>query len=203
MKSNSFELHIKNFLIYNEIEKNRSLATLQNYDLYLNRFKKWCLDNKINDLSKIDNKIITNYRLWLNRFTTKYGENLSKRTQNYHLIALRSFFKYLSKNDVKTIAPEKIELAKTDEREIAFLEGNELERLLDAPTKLKQAEILKLRDRSILEVLFSTGLRVSEISNLLKEQVNLGKDSFTVKGKGGNIELYFYLTRLNIGYICI
>lgn len=178
------------FLNYLEIEKGRSLRTVRNYSFYLLRFFTW-LDKKNLKPADITLPKIKQFRLWLNRQTDKQGKTLKKSTQNYHLIALRSFLKYLAKQDVKTLAPEKIELAKQPEREVDFLENDDLERLLKAPQLTNQKEIIKLRDQAILEILFSTGLRVSELTSLTREQVNLKRDEFTVTGKGGKTRLVF------------
>jgi site-specific recombinase XerD len=185
---------IKDFLEYLEIEKNRSQKTIENYKFYLNRFLNWA---KQPDPEKIDLELIRGYRLWLNRFQSLKKENLKKDTQNYHLIALRSFLKYLAKRDIKILSPEKIELAKTPERSIEFLEGKELENFLDAPLnqtsnpKHPISNIQQLRDKAILELLFSTGLRVSELLKLTKEQINLEKDEFTTRGKGNKLRVVF------------
>lgn len=146
---------------------------------------------------QITNDLVRQYRLMLNRRVDRRGEGLKKSTQNYHLIALRSFLKYCAKRDVATLAPEKIELAKQSERQVEFLEGEELERLLAAPIQVHGAQstvhskIVVLRDKAILETLFSTGLRVSELAQLRRENVNLKKDEFTVRGKGGKLRLVF------------
>ncbi len=124
------------------------------------------------DALKATNAIYSFLRGWEN-FKEKNGKELKKNTQNYHLIALRAFLKYLAKRDIKTLSPEKIELGKMPERVVDFLEGSDLERLLEAPTTVETPEIIKKRDKAILEMLFSTGLRVSELANLKKEQVNL------------------------------
>jgi len=179
---------IRQFLEYLEVERGRSLNTIQNYDFYLKRFLNW---SKINSPSQIDQDLIRTYRLWLNRQTDRLGRPLKKSTQNYHLIALRSFLKYLSKQDVKSFAPEKIELAKMPERQVEFLEGDDLERLLEAPLKTNESKIIQLRDKAILELLFSTGLRVSELANLKKDQINLKKDEFTIRGKGDKLRVVF------------
>ncbi|MFA6255086.1 MAG: site-specific tyrosine recombinase/integron integrase [Patescibacteria group bacterium] len=179
---------IRQFLEYLEVERGRSLNTIQNYDFYLKRFLNW---SKINSPSQINQDLIRTYRLWLNRQTDRLGKPLKKSTQNYHLIALRSFLKYLSKQDVKSFAPEKIELAKMPERQVEFLEGDDLERLLEAPLKTSESKIIQLRDKAILELLFSTGLRVSELANLKKDQINLKKDEFTIRGKGEKLRVVF------------
>lgn len=179
---------ITQFLEYLEIEKNRSAQTVRNYDFYLKRFTQWAGDISPADITQ---EKIRQYRLWLNRFKDVKGRELKKNTQNYHLIALRAFLKYLAKRDIKTLSAEKIELGKMPERVVDFLEGSDLERLLEAPTKIEAPEIIKKRDKAILEVLFSTGLRVSELTNLKKEQVNLKKDEFTVRGKGDKPRVVF------------
>ena len=190
-KRNLFKKHLNNFLVYLEIEKNRSQATVKNYDFYLNRFVNWGKENSVNKPEQITTTKITSYRLWLNRLTTSQNEPLSKKTQNYHLISLRSFLKYLTKKDIKTLAPEKIELGKQEERTVDFLESSDLESLLEAPLKTKGNLMLKTRDKAIIELLFATGLRVSELSNLLIKQVNLAKDEFTIRGKGRKIRIIF------------
>ncbi|MBI3291030.1 tyrosine-type recombinase/integrase [Candidatus Falkowbacteria bacterium] len=179
---------IQQFLEYLEVERGRSINTIDNYKFYLNRFADFA---KIKSPGQIDLNLIRRYRLWLNREIKVKGEPLKKSTQNYHLIALRSFLKYLAKQDVSSLAPEKIELARMPERQVDFIEGDDLERLLEAPLKTEEAEIIKLRDKAILELLFSTGLRVSELASLKKDQVNLQKDEFTIRGKGGKLRVVF------------
>jgi len=179
---------IRQFLEYLEIEKGRLTNTIENYKFYLNRFLKWA---QITKPEQITQELVRNYRLWLNRQTDSTGSPLKKNTQNYHLIALRAFLKYLAKQDVSTLAPEKIELAKMPERQIEFLEGSDLEHFLEAPFKIEQPEILQLRDKAILETLFSTGLRVSELAGLKKGDINLNKEEFTVRGKGAKLRIVF------------
>lgn len=185
---NNLQNLIRQFLEYLEIEKGRSLKTTQNYHFYLNRFLKW---SNYTDPSQITQDGVRNFRLWLNRQTDTAGTPLKKNTQNYHLIALRAFLKYLSKQDIKTMAPEKIELAKMPDRQIEFMEGSDLEHFLEAPFKIDQPEILQLRDKAILETLFSTGLRVSELAGLKKDSINFNKDEFTVRGKGSKLRVVF------------
>lgn len=184
--------YITEFLEYLEIERNRSQRTIRNYDFYLQRFSKWA---KNPNPENITAELVRRFRLWLNRtIEGKQGDNLKKSTQNYHLIALRSFLKYLSKRDIKSLAPEKIELARQPERSVEFLEIEELVRLLDAPVQGKKGgefSLVRLRDKAILEMLFSTGLRVSEIANLEIESVNLKRDEFTVRGKGDKPRIIF------------
>ena len=166
------------FLEYLEIEQNRSNKTIANYDHYLTRLIDFAGDIKV---SEIDSELIRKWRLWLNRLGTNTSDELQKTTQNYHLIALRSFLKYLSKRDIKSLAPEKIELAKTSRKQVTFLGPDELERLISQP---KTDTIIGLRDRAIIELLFSSGLRVSELVNLNKDHINLKRREFMVRGKG-------------------
>lgn len=187
--STSLSLLMRQFLEYCEIEKNRSNNTIQNYAFYLDRFITWAKKQHVSSAPDIDLELVRQYRLWLNRLG---GMNpLKKNTQNYHLIALRSFLKYLSKRDIKSLAPEKIELAKMPERDVSFLEGDDLIRLLEAPLKAEGSLIIQKRDRAILEMLFCTGLRVSELSSLKRDSLNLSKSEFTVKGKGDKFRIVF------------
>jgi len=179
---------ITEFLEHMEIEKGCSPLTIRNYDFYLQRLIK---QSKINSPQEITKELIRQFRLWLSRLKNYHQDNLSLATQNYHLIAIRCFLKYLAIKDIISLAPEKIELAKTGERQISFLEGDDLEKLLNAPLQVKQREILTWRDKAILELLFSTGLRVSELTNLKKENINLDKDEFSIRGKGQKWRLVF------------
>ncbi len=167
------------FLEYMEIEQNRSQKTIQNYDHYLTRL----LDFAGEDLqvSMIDTELLRKWRLWLNRLGTNTSEELGKNTQNYHLIALRSFLKYCAKRDIEAMPADKIELAKTVRKQVTFLNPEELHRLFTAPDI---GTLGGLRDRAILELLFSSGLRVSELVGLDKDHVNLKRKEFTVRGKG-------------------
>ncbi|OGL72699.1 hypothetical protein A3D72_00460 [Candidatus Uhrbacteria bacterium RIFCSPHIGHO2_02_FULL_57_19] len=180
---------LKDFLDHLEVEKNRSIRTRENYEFYLRRFLGWARNPSP---SEIDGEMIREYRLWLNRQKDARGESLKKNTQNYHLIALRSFLKYLAKRDIKTLSPEKIELGRMPERVVDFLEATDLERLLSAPMQsAEEGALVPLRDKTILEVLFSTGLRVSELVGLRRDQVSIKKEEFTVRGKGSKPRLVF------------
>lgn len=177
---------VTDFLEYLEVERGRSQRTIRNYDFYLRRFQSWA-KNPAPD--KITSEVVRRYRLWLNRHVEgREGKTLKKSTQNYHLIALRSFLKYLAKRDIRSLSPEKIELAKQPMRTVEFLEADELDRLLAAA---RGKGLIPLRDKAVLELLFSTGLRVSELSNLKIDQVNLKRDEFTVRGKGDKPRLVF------------
>lgn len=167
------------FLEYLEIEQNRSQKTIANYDHYLTRL----LDFAGDDLSvdAIDAELIRKWRLWLNRLGTNVSDELQKTTQNYHLIALRSFLKFCAKRSIPALAADKIELARTTRKQVTFLTPDELQRLFDQPDI---TTLHGLRDRAILELLFSSGLRVSELVGLDKDHVNLKRREFTVRGKG-------------------
>ena len=182
---------INNFLEYLEVEKGLSRTTVSNYAFYLKRFAGFAKESNITSTAKISKELVHKYRLWLNRLSSSQGEGLKKNTQNYHLIALRGFLKYLVKNDIKSLGPEKVELAKQEQRQVDFLEGADLSRILEAPLKIELPEIIRKRDRAILELFFSTGLRVSELCKLKIENVNLKKDEFTVRGKGSKLRIVF------------
>lgn len=178
------------FLEYLEVERGRSARTLRNYDFYLRRFLSW---SNAAIPSEITPDVVRKFRVFLHR--TIEGRDTSGpkvTTQNYHLIALRAFLKYLAKRDVKTLAPEKIELARQPDRKVEVLEEEELVRLLAAP---KGSSLMSLRDRAILELLFSTGLRVSEAARLEIEDVNLKRSEFSVTGKGSKRRIVFLSDR--------
>lgn len=170
---------IVDFLEYMEIEQNRSQNTIANYDHYLQRLVEFAGDVFIDE---IDAELIRRWRLWLNRYENENGSTISKTTQNYHLIALRSFLKYCAKRDIKiAINSDKIELAKTTRKQVTFLDHDEVDRLLKQPDLSSETG---LRDKAIIELLFSGGLRVSELVNLNREHINLKRREFMVRGKG-------------------
>ncbi|MDO9399365.1 MAG: tyrosine-type recombinase/integrase [bacterium] len=173
------------FLEYLEVEKQRSPKTIENYDRYLEKFLVWA---KISDPKDINDDLIRNFRLYLNRFVGEKGQNLKKITQNYYIIAIRCFLKYLAKRDVKTLQAEKVEIGKTPEREVDFLENTEVERILDAAGGVN---FKSLRDRAIMELLFSAGLRVSELTSINREKLNLKSGELSVRGKGNKIRVVF------------
>ncbi len=180
--------HLRRFLEYMEIERGRSQLTIRNYEFYLQRFIDWAKDPQPEDVTS---EQVREYRLYLNRLEDPKRGTLKKNTQNYHLIALRSFLKYLVRHDVETLAPEKIELAKQSAREPAFLDARDLERLLEAPMHDSAPEMVKTRDRAILELFFSTGLRVSELASLMRANVNIEREEFSVRGKGDKLRVVF------------
>ena len=167
------------FLEYLEIEQNRSQKTIQNYNHYLTRLLDFAGEDL--KLSQIDGELLRKWRLWLNRLGTNTSDELQKSTQNYHLIALRSFLKYCSKRDIASMPADKVELAKTVRKQVTFLNPDELERLFAA---VNSNTLPGLRDLAILELLFSSGLRVSELVGLDKDHINLKRKEFTVRGKG-------------------
>jgi site-specific recombinase XerD len=180
----------KQFLEYLEIEKGRSLKTVENYDRYLTKF---FVHSKIEQTGDITEDSLREFRLWLNRQPSSLGgragrETLKKNTQNYHLIALRTFLKYLAKRDVRSLAPEKVELAKTPARDLDLVTDQELSRLLAGPAGESEK---CLRDKAILELFFSTGLRVSELCGLNIDDIDLSRGEFTVRGKGEKLRLVF------------
>lgn len=175
----------KDYLEHLEIEKGRSLKTIRNYDHYLTRFLSFAKKDKP---SQIDTDLIREYRIFLNRTADKFGRSLKRQTQNYHLIALRNLLRYMAKRDIETLAADKIELAKTPSRDLEFMEEDELERLMKAPVG---NELKTFRDRAILELFFSTGLRLSELTNLNRDSLNINKSEFSVRGKGDKIRIVF------------
>ncbi len=193
---------LKDFLEYLEIERNVSQLTIRNYRHYLERFIAFLAhSNALSSppppvsavkISAIDAESIRQYRLYLSRFSDPKGMTLKRVTQNYHLIALRSFLKYMAKRDIPTISPDKIDLPKAESRSIKFLEHNDVERLLNMP-EISTKE--GMRDKAILEVLFSTGLRVSELVNLNRDMINVDRREFSVVGKGRRTRIVFLSER--------
>lgn len=168
----------RQFLEYIEIEKGRAVKTIENYDHYLSRF---LAEQNITTPQDITDVSVREFRLKLNR------TNLKKKTQNYYLIALRAFLKFLRKRNITSLQPEQIELAKTAMRDLDLMTEIELRRLLDAP---KGDGLPALRDRALLQLLFSTGLRVSELCNLDRD-VDLERGEFSVRGKGEKVRVVF------------
>lgn len=161
-----------------EVEGGRSAKTAENYKLYLERFVEFTNDISV---ANITTETIRKYRLWLNRYKNYNEDELAMITQNYHLIALRGFLGYLSKRDIPSLSPEKIVLPKTSRKQVTFLHYDEVERLL---TTIPIETEAGLRDRAIIELLFSSGLRVSELVNLNRDHINTKRREFMVRGKG-------------------
>lgn len=177
--------HLKRFLEHLEIELGRSLRTIESYRRTLNAFFVW---GDLRTPEDITADQIRQYRLYLNRKPSGRGGTLKKNTQVYQAIVLRTFLKYLAKQDIATLAAEKIEVGKTPDRQVDFLEYEEVERLLAAANG---GSLKELRDKAILELLFSSGLRVSELTGLNREHVNLDKDEFSIRGKGSKLRIVF------------
>lgn len=183
---------INHFLEYLEVERGLSNNTLIGYRFYLQRFAAFATTNGVNKASQITQELVHRYRLHLNRLANREHDNLKKNTQNYHLIALRQLLKYFSKNNIDSLDSNKVELSKQEPRQVSFLEGYDLAAFLQAPLSIKNSsKLVRLRDRAILELLFSTGLRVSELARLRINDINLKKVEFTVRGKGSKLRLVF------------
>ena len=183
----------RQFLEYIEIERGRAVKTIENYDRYLTRYFS---QMHIKDVGDISEQNVREFRLWLNRQPGTNTDSMKRRTQNYYMIALRAFLKFLRKRDINAISPEKIELAKLPERELDLITPAELERLMRAPREAFQKEKdpdktrVYLRDSAILELLFSTGLRVSELC-ALDADIDLTRDELSVRGKGDKVRVVF------------
>jgi site-specific recombinase XerD len=179
----------RQFLEYLEIERGRSVKTIENYDRYLEKFFEYAKTDNPKDLTE---EMMRTFRLYLNRQPgTKVGgriDPMKRKTQNYYLIALRAFLKYIRKRGIASLSPEVIELAKVPERSLDLITPGELDRLMNAPEK---ATLQGMRDRAILELLFSTGLRISELCSLSTDDVDLSRDEFSVRGKGDKIRVVF------------
>lgn len=185
---NSFKLEMVNFLEHLEVERNLSSLTIRNYRHYLTRFINWLEKQDCRSIKQIDLDLIRKYRVFLNRYEDEHGDGLSKVTQSYHVIAIRSWFKWLIKNDVEVLHPEKIDLPKGESTHMQFVSAEEMEQLLGQPKISTEAG---LRDRVILEVLFSTGLRVSELVSLDRDDINIERREFSVVGKGRKVRVVF------------
>lgn len=166
------------YIEYIEVEGGRSKHTARNYKLYLERFIEFS-DNL--QVDKISEEVLRKYRLWLNRYNNERGEDLIKLTQYYHLVALRGFLTYLSKRNIKSLSPEKIELPKVSKKQVTFLYYDEIEKLLDVVDRSSE---IGARDGAIIELLFSSGLRVSELVSLNRDHINIERREFMVRGKG-------------------
>lgn len=185
----------REFLEYTEITRGRSIKTIENYDHYLTQFIAFTKIQRVPDLTE---EKVREFRLWLNRQPGSDGNTMKRRTQNYYLIALRAFLKFLARKGVKALPPERIELAKLPERSLDLITSSELDRLLKAPIVSpkptakagKNDDAKALRDRAMLELLFSTGLRVSELCSL-DSDIDLSRDSFSVRGKGDKVRVVF------------
>lgn len=187
--SNSSEIGKKaeEFLEYLQVERGSSPLTIRNYRHYLSRFNNWLESQNIRQtLKDINQDIVRGYRVYLANL------GLGRNTQGYHAIALRSFLKWLIKNDYQVMAPDKIDLPKIADRQVKFLNGEQMDRLLNAPSL---STIQGKRDKAILEVFFSTGLRVSELVALNRDKIDIDRREFGIIGKGGRARVVFLSTR--------
>lgn len=181
------------FLEYLEVERQVSQYTIRNYHHYLTRFLNWLNGYKPGlKPSELDIKTVSKYRVFLSRFTDDKGKTLSRTTQSYHVIALRSWFKWMTKHDYEILTPEKIDLPRGESKSLKFLSIEQVERLMNQP---RLSDKIGLRDRAILETMFSTGLRVSELVSLNRDQVDLERREFGVIGKGRKIRIVFLSVR--------
>jgi len=170
--------YILDFIEHLEVEGGRMPKTAENYEFYLNRFVEFAGDITPDQITA---EVLRKYRLWLNRYKSTDGNELAMITQSYHLIALRGFLKYFSRRDIPSLAPDKIELPKTHRKQVTFLHYDEVVRLLE---QIDTNEESGMRDRAIMEILFSSGLRVSELVNLNRDHINTKRREFMVRGKG-------------------
>jgi site-specific recombinase XerD len=170
------------FLEYLEIERGRSIKTIENYDRYLSRF---LAHTKVTAPGKITEQMVREFRIYLNR-QEGVGGTMKRKTQNYYMISLRAFLKFLRKRDIESLNPERIELAKIGGRDLDLISADELNRLMD----IKGTSLAALRDKAIMELFFSTGLRVSELCALNRD-IDLSRDEFSVRGKGEKVRVVF------------
>ncbi|QQS15307.1 MAG: tyrosine-type recombinase/integrase [Candidatus Moraniibacteriota bacterium] len=180
---------VTKFLEYMEIERGRSPKTIESYDRVLRSFFSW---RSVREPKDITLDSIRKYRLFLNRRQNVHGGELKKTTQNYHIVVLRGFLRYLAKEGVVSAPPERVETAKVPERQVDFLELEEFERMCLAASGMSETA---RRDRALLEFLFSSGLRVSELVSLDREMVNLDAGELSVRGKGGKLRMVFVSDR--------
>ncbi len=186
----SLDLLITEFLEYLEIEKGCSSLTIRRYRHYLNRFYNWLSENSsITKPEDIDLEFIRRYRLYLAHLRNRNGIQLKRISQSYHIIALRAFLRYLLvQRDIPTLSPDKIELPKQSSRSVSFLDSEQIKRLLNSP---QISNNTGLRDKAILETSFSTGLRVSELVSLNRDQIDLRRQEFGIRGKGNRLRVVF------------
>lgn len=197
-KDLSLKKLIKRYLSHIEVEKNYSKYTLRNYEHYLNFFASWFSRKYEQEyIQRLTSEIVRRYRLHLARFEDDKGKRLGVRTQSYYIIALRAFLKYLAKKGHKSLAAEKVDLPKLGDRKIEFLSREQVERLLNQPVV---DDTIGLRDRAILETLFSTGLRVGELAKINRDQIDFKSREFGVVGKGRRARIVF-LSRRAAGWL--
>lgn len=189
MEKKTLDQLIEQYLEYLEIEKNSSKLTIRNYKFYLLRFSTWFHEQYPDkETEDVTTDVVRKYRVYLTNVVDRHGIPLKRVTQSYHVIALRSFLRYLIRNDYETLAPEKIDLPKGESKSLKFLEHTHLDQLF---ASIDISEESGLRDRAIIELLFSTGLRVSELVSLNRDQINFETREFGVIGKGGKARIVF------------
>jgi site-specific recombinase XerD len=182
---NLLSAHLERFVNYLQYTKNASPKTVENYTLWINRFIEYLGDAEADQIKSMH---IQDFRVFL----TKQG--LSPKTINYHVVGLRSFFKFLLRNDIETIAPDKLDLAKIPPRQLSYLSESEVEKILNAPLEFEQNPLKVLRDQAILYTLYGTGLRVTELIKLKKNDIKLAERQFSVVGKGSKLRSVFMTT---------
>lgn len=181
--------YIQQYLEYLEVEKNSSKLTIRNYKFYLNRFADWFSSTQPGkSIKNIDTNMVRKFRVYLSNLTDEKGLTLKRVTQSYHIIALRSFLRYLIRHDIETLAPEKIDLPKSESKSLKFLQKDHMRQLMNSVDTSTEKG---LRDRTILELLFSTGLRVSELVKLNRDSINLKTREFGIIGKGNRSRIVF------------
>lgn len=192
-KNSSLNALVADFLEHLEVERGLSALTIRNYHFWLNRFAGWLAQNYSSpQIGGVTADHILKYRVWLGRVQGRKEAGLALSTQAYHVIAIRAFLRWCARQDIATISPEKIDVPKSREHSLTFLNSEQLDRLLASPDT---ANIRGLRDRALLEMLFSTGLRVSELVALNRDQVDLNRREFSVIGKGGRARVVFLSER--------
>lgn len=175
---------IQEFVRYCRASRGLAPNTLRNYEHYLSAFSAWCLANKVTAIEQLTREDVLDFQVNLQQTNPKLG----RKTMNYHLIALRALLKYLVGRDLSVIAPDKIGLAKVPERQIHFLNPAEIDQLLSAPSSDTKTA---LRDQAIIQLLYSGGLRVSELVSLKRDTVNVERGEFSIRGKGGKVRPIF------------
>lgn len=194
----SLDKLINRYLSNIEVEKNYSLYTVRNYKHYLSVFRNWFEKNYQQEyIQRLTSEIVRHYRLYLTHYNDIQGRTLSKATQSYYIISLRAFLKYLSRKGIKSLSADNVDLPKAESRSLKFLSREQVERLLSMPDLQKPEG---LRDRAILEVLFSTGLRVSEMAKLDRDKIDLKQREFGIIGKGRRPRVVF-LTERSAGWL--
>jgi len=182
ISSTTISALLEKYIYYMQYERNLSPKTIENYSLRLNRFLEFCGDIEIDKVNRMQ---LLDYRMALHK------NGLNVRTINYHIVAIRAFLKFVLKNDIDCIGPDKLELAKTPPREVNYLEEKEIGRILAAPLEFTKNELQQARDFAILQFLYGTGLRVTELIQLKKKDIKLDSNQFSVVGKWSKLRSVF------------